>query len=242
MKKISIVLYLLFLPIFPCCLLSQEINSFPYPEIKNPNVEQLKKETLENLKTFEGWCIPEKASAMMDLILATKPKVCVEIGVFGGSSVYPTLMALKHNQKGVLYAIDPWKNEEAVKNYESENIHAVWWGTVDLQRIFTGFIQNIQKYQVEKFCKIFRKTSEQAAAQIPKVDILHIDGNHSEAASVLDVVLYLPKVKVGGFIWFDDTNWGTTNKAVEILKEKCKLIYQYQDDNDAFALFEKTSL
>jgi hypothetical protein len=41
-----------------------------------------------------------------------------------------------------------------------------------------------------------------------------------------DVRLFYPKVKIGGYILFDDVNWSTTKKAVDFLKENCELIPQ----------------
>lgn len=55
---------------------------------------------------------------MFDLILKENPKVYVEIGVWGGSSIFPTALALKLlNNKEVVFAIDPWNSEEYIKYY-----------------------------------------------------------------------------------------------------------------------------
>ena len=248
MKKLVSLFCLFFFAIAPACLKANPPTQFPYPaNMNDPHIAHLKRHTLIVMDRFDGWCPKTKASAMMDLIIATKPKVCVEIGVFGGSSVYPSLMALRHNQirghggnqNGILFAIDPWKNNEAVKNYDPRDENAIWWSRVDLRQILSKFIANLKQEQLSDLCVILEKTSEDAVHQIPEIDILHIDGNHSEAASVLDVTLYLPKVKEGGYIWFDDISWVSTKKAVSMLLEKCDLIYQHQDDKGSFVLLKK---
>ena len=63
-------------------------------------------------------------------------------------------------------------------------------------------------------------------------DILHIDGNHSEATSLYDVKKWTPLVKPGGLIIFDDTTWGTTGRAVQWLDENCCKLGEYHEDND----------
>ena len=56
------------------------------------------------------------------------------------------------------------------------------------------------------------------------IEMLTIDGNHSELASCRDVRLYLPMVVSGGIVIADDTDWPTTQKAVEMLKAECDTI------------------
>jgi len=66
-----------------------------------------------------------------------------------------------------------------------------------------------------------------------EIDILHIDGNHEEISSCRDVELYVPKLKTGGYLWFDDANWKETKKAINLIENtyKLKLIDKaYSDD------------
>jgi cephalosporin hydroxylase len=183
-------------------------------------------------KSVEGWCSDEKGSAMIDLVLATKPSTCVEIGVFGGSSILPTALALKTNGMGVVYAIDPWDNSECVKGQDAPN--SEWWGNVDLGRIFNSFKSMLATNQLQKHVVTLRTTAENAAEKIEDIDILHIDGNHSEDAVMTDVKLYFPKVKRGGYIWCDDFKWAidgkrSTLKAYEILLQRCDLVLSVDD-------------
>ncbi len=173
----------------------------------------------------EGWCPKEKAVRMMDLIHDTRPEVCVEIGVYGGSSIYPTAQALKYNQNGIAYGIDPWKNEECTHGYSSDDANFAWWNQIDLERVYEGYISMLRMYHLEEFCRTLVMTSKEAIHCFPDayIDILHIDGNHTEESALFDVRSYFPKVKPGGYIWFDDVNWETTKPAIDYLLERCTL-------------------
>lgn len=170
-----------------------------------------------------GWCSLEKAAAMMDLIYEVRPEICVEIGVFGGSSIYPTASALKFLQHGKVYAIDPWKTSPCLEGYAPENANYQWWGQVNLEQIYLGFIEMLRKFQILSYCEVFRMRSDESLDLFVdnSIDILHIDGNHTEDVAISDAQMYLPKVKKGGYIWFDDINWATTGPAVAFLSLYC---------------------
>lgn len=191
------------------------------------------------LKHIEGWCSVEKANAMFDLILQENPKVCVEIGVWGGSSIFPTALALKLlGNGGVVFAIDPWNTEECIKHYEKGDPNFEWWSKVNIQKIYDSYMNMLKRLELTSQCITCRDTSETAYAKIPSnIDILHIDGNHSEEASFYDIVTYYPKVKSGGYIWFDDKNWLTTKKAIDYLYQHCN--YVQMVDNGNCILFQK---
>ena len=65
------------------------------------------------LPSIHGWCSYEKAEKFVETITDQKPQLCVEIGVFGGSSLIPQALALKPHS-GVIIGIDPWKNDASL--------------------------------------------------------------------------------------------------------------------------------
>ncbi|RDJ35495.1 MAG: class I SAM-dependent methyltransferase [Crenarchaeota archaeon] len=179
------------------------------------------------LKKIQGWCSLDKAQKLVETIVQTKPELCVEIGVFGGSSYIPQALALKHNKKGVVYGIDPWTCEDALEEMKDE-ANIGWWGTLKIEDVYKHCLKNIDYYQVNDYCKILRDKSENVVDTFEdeSIDLLHIDGNHSEALSYKDAVMYLPKLKSGGHIFFDDIWWMeenkvTTRKAIVYLLEHC---------------------
>lgn len=193
---------------------------------------------IENyLPLIQGWCSADKAKKFAEIIVATKPDLCVEIGVFGGSSLIPQALALKQNNKGIIIGIDPWKTEDALEEMIHED-HREWWAKLNIEDVFKHATENLTKFKVANFCKLIRDKAENVVNQFAdeSIDVLHIDGNHSEVLSYKDATLYLPKVKIGGYIFFDDIWWTevgnhvTTRKAIGHLLNYCERIDLVNND------------
>lgn len=166
---------------------------------------------------FEGWCTYEKAEAMASLVLESKPECCVELGVFGGRSLVATALALKENNRGVVWGIDPWVVPAALEGQtDQENIK--WWSSLDIDKIRNDALNHISRLGLWNHCKVIVAKSEDCCRMFGGIDILHIDGNHSDENAFLDVDLWLPLVKRGGYVWFDDIDWGSTQRAVRHLQ------------------------
>jgi hypothetical protein len=223
MKKIYQVLFSLLI-----------FSSLQAKPATNPyaNKSNLTRFLLTNKDKVHGWCSNEKSTKMLDLVLETKPEVCVEIGVFGGSSIFPTALGLKYNKKGTVYAIDPWSNAECIEHHRDGDPNKKFWGTIDLNLVYNLYTNMISNYKLNNHVKTLKMTSEAALSVIPStIDILHIDGNHQEEACYFDTVNFFPRVKVGGYIWFDDAGWydnvqkiHTTKKSFDYLLEFCELV------------------
>lgn len=170
----------------------------------------------------DGWCWPEKAYAMAELIVATKPKRVVEIGIFGGRSLIPQALAIQENGTGTIVGIDPWRKESSVEG-ETNGANEAWWENLDFHNIHRDFIEHLWRLNLQQYCIVMRSSAEVCVSQFRdrSIDILHIDGNHSELVSCRDVNMWLPKVSFGGHIWFDDTNWESVGKALSILDQRC---------------------
>jgi predicted O-methyltransferase YrrM len=178
--------------------------------------------------TLAGWCSAEKTAALIETIVSRKPQLCVEIGVFGGSSLIPQALALNYNGSGRVVGIDPWAKDAALEEMIADE-HKNWWSKVDLDSIMAGCEAHIVKHKLSRCCDLRRAKAEDVVEDFAdaSIDLLHIDGNHSEALSFKDASLYLPKVKPGGLIFFDDIWWNeggtepTTRKAIVFLKQEC---------------------
>jgi cephalosporin hydroxylase len=192
----------------------------------NGSIDALKQEVLRILPTLEGWCSKEKAIAFIDLVLEIKPQTCVEIGVFGGSSLFPVASVLKYLGSGTIIGIDPWDKIECIQHFDpiEDALHLKWWGSLNINYIYQSYNNMIRRQKLEDFVETIRATSEQAAESIEEIDILYLDGNHSEFCSLQDVKLYLPKVKQGGYIWMNDTLWKERQDAVELLTESSDVV------------------
>lgn len=185
----------------------------------NPLPPELKTEIDGCLElVLAGWCWPEKAEKMAQLILDEKATLVVEIGVFGGRSLFPQAMAMRHKKQGVVIGIDPWRRENTVEGGVGA-ANSAWWSNLELHKIHTDFMDNLWRLNLSRWCLPWRCGAEECFGMFPSasIDILHIDGNHSELVSCRDVELYLPRVRHGGHIWLDDTNWVSVRVATQML-------------------------
>lgn len=214
MKKL-----LLFATLFSC------LNAAP--------IDDLKKSVSSEVNTLYGWCTEEKASSFIDLILKVKPSVCVEIGVFGGRSIMPVASALKFLGHGIVVGIDPWDKEESIRHFdpEKDQDHIQWWSKISFDQVYNSYINMIAYYKLDEQIITIRATSEHAAKILGTIDILYIDGNHQEAASLNEVTLYLPKVRSGGYIWLNDSLSLDTQASVDLLLETCEFIELIDEGN-----------
>ena len=149
---------------------------------------------------------------------------------------------MKFFKKSKVYANDPWAYKDCTEGYSSEDKNYQWWNQINLEDIYNQFKIMLKNYDLTPYCIIIRSTSEACVNnfQDESIDILHIDGNHSEDFALRDAMLYFPKVKKNGYIWFDDVNWTSTSKAINYLKEHCTLNLKYSIGNDCY-LFQRAN-
>ncbi len=181
------------------------------------------------MKEIVGWLTPEVGAAMRNLIWKVKPDVCVEIGVFAGKSLINTALALKENGHGVVYGIDPWRKEIAILGAELTMEDPAYWDGIDLDAVHYDCIRAIWQHELEHYAVVIRATSKDARRLIAwdSVDILYIDGGHTEKASTYDAEIYTPCVKNGGHIWMDDTNYSSLKAAIELVERQCVLVKDF---------------
>lgn len=194
--------------------------------------DNVKRQAFEWMAQLEGWCSDIKATTLVDLVLKVRPSVVVEIGVWGGKSLVPMACALKANGEGTIFGIDPWSSFASVDEVKEE-ANRNFWARADHDLILRGLVYKIDQFGLNDQVVLIKSTSEDAPI-IADIDILHIDGNHSEKASYTDVTKWVPLMKSGGWIIFDDMTWFengtfTTAKAVKWLDENCTKIAQFKD-------------
>lgn len=176
------------------------------------------KEMLELNPKLPGWCEIPKAVTLYNLVLATKPKVVVEVGTFGGRSAFPVAMALRKNGEGVIHCIDPW-SPEASKEGQVADIDRKWWGDLNHEIIYQKFVDQIKKSGLEYQFVIHRMKSSEFDGPAT-IDVFHCDGNHGPDA-LADTMKFASRVPQGGYVILDDCNWtgGFVTKSAEWLKE-----------------------
>lgn len=192
--------------------------SFPFKIDYVAQTKKIKQTAFQAMDQLQGWCSKEKASTLMDLVMMTRPKTVVEIGVFGGKSLIPIGYALWKNGTGKVYGIDSWDANESVRGMDESN--ATWWASVDHEAIRLDLESKIQLFNLKQHVKLIQATSKNTAP-ILDIDLLHIDGNHSEESTLFDVNKWVPLVKKGGVVLFNDMNWASCEMAVQWLDEHC---------------------
>lgn len=191
---------------------------------------------LKELGNLHGWCSPFKASILLDLTLMTQPNIVVEIGVYGGKSLVPIAMGLRENRRGMIYGIDPWSSQASIEGMDGVN--KVWWGALDHAKILQGLQSSISRLNLQDYITLICSSSEEATP-IQNIDMLHIDGNHSEQSAFFDVNKWVRLVKPGGLILFDDTTWDTTGRAVKWLDENCIKLFETVDKDNCWGVWVK---
>ena len=196
------------------------------------SVPQLKQYVFDYMTRLHGWCSNEKAAFLMDLIFKHKPQTIVEIGVWGGKSLLPMATALKANGRGVIYGIDPWDSKESVQ-WVVEEVNRHFWEYADHTSVYLHLLSKVSELELQNQIVLIKNTSE-GAPPIYGIDMLHVDGNHSDHTSYRDVIKWVPFMNSGGIIIFDDMKWFehgdfTTARASKWLDENCIKFAEFTD-------------
>ena len=192
----------------------------------------IKKQALYNMSLCDGWCSDQKGAFLVDLVLKVRPQTVVEIGVWGGKSLIPMASALKGLGQGTAYGIDPWDNQASVEEME-EQANLAYWSWADHKLVKGKLVGKIRQFSLDYYVELIQSTSADADP-ILDIDILHVDGNHSDKTSYFDVTKWVPYVKSGGWIVFDDMTWYekgtfTTARAVNWLDTNCIKFVEFTD-------------
>lgn len=176
---------------------------------------------------LEGWTDPDKGVELAKLILKEKPKVVLELGVFGGRSLIAMALALRTNGTGKAFGIDPWRLPVAIEG-ETDQANIQWWSGVNLHDIHKGTMEAIWRLGLDEWAIVVRAASQDVKQLFPMIDVLHIDANHSELASCRDVENFVPRVPSGKWVVFDDSHWASTRKALALINGYCELVQDFK--------------
>ena len=135
-------------------------------------------------------------------------KVGVEVGVYQGE--YSEVMA-KGGFK--VYAVDPWGVDP---DYKVQ---------IDQAKIDYNYKVTKERLEVYPNVSIVRKTSMEAVKDFEdnSLDFVYLDGSHSKCAVDGDLMLWYPKLKVGGVICGHDYSSNPENEVNLAVAEFFKL-------------------
>lgn len=166
-----------------------------------------------------GWTTNQQAHAMAASILAIRPMISVEIGVYAGKGLVSMALAHKTAGRGKVIGIDPYSQDASASGQLNPADKDFWQG-LDHESIFNMATSNLERFGVKEFATIIRSKSCDAPTPT-NIGVLRIDGNHGEVV-LSDVAQYCPNVVPGGFLFLDDENWtgGAVLRAAGTLRQQ----------------------
>jgi predicted O-methyltransferase YrrM len=183
-----------------------------------------------------GLCTEPKGNVIKSLVKDSNAKLCVEIGVFKGSSLLYFAEALQETG-GKVIGIDPYEIESLKNEIPNKQVSHIIYNVLfkeqtTLDNLYSNLTQIIEENKLNNVVKLIRDKSENYYQNIKSesIDVLHIDGNHDEEYVSKDILNYLPLVKKGGYIIMDDITWvGVKNSINNHLINSCHLMSDHVD-------------
>lgn len=129
-----------------------------------------------------------------DLVAALKPRVLVELGVDRGESYFAFCQSAVENKTGTrCFGVDTWRGDQHAGGYDETTFAQV-------------SAHNRANY--EAFSTLIRASFDDALERFESdsIDILHVDGLHTESAARHDIDSWMPKVRPGGIILLHDVD------------------------------------
>jgi predicted O-methyltransferase YrrM len=152
----------------------------------------------------EAWALYKAVATLSE---GPNPPRVVEIGSYKGRSTIAIGLALERRGSGLCVSIDPHA-PTGKESYIAEH------GTEDT---FGEFLNNVQSAGVSRWIQPIRATSENAKPTYDgaAIDLLFIDGSHDYDDVLLDVQLWMPLVKEGGVVAFNDPYARAVNRVIK---------------------------
>lgn len=172
------------------------------------------------LPPLHGWTTVDKGARLAEIVVESRSWRSVELGVFGGRGTIALAIGHEAIGLGEVLAIDPWEKAASLEGVNAPG-NDEWWSQVDHDAIHAACMEAIRASGVERWCRVLRERSDEAVRRVAdgRVAVLHQDSNHSEAISCAEVELWVPKLAPGGLWIADDTDWPTTQRAQQRLRE-----------------------
>ncbi|HEY2615623.1 MAG TPA: class I SAM-dependent methyltransferase [Chthoniobacterales bacterium] len=137
-----------------------------------------------------------------DLIATMRPKRFVELGVDRGESYFAFCQAVAENKTGTkCFGVDTWRGDQHAGGYDETTFAQV---SADNRANYGAFSTLIRSSFDEALPKF----------QPESLELLHIDGLHTEAAVRRDLELWLPKLQPNGILLLHDVDVRSKNFGV----------------------------
>lgn len=137
-----------------------------------------------------------------DLVATVKPRLFLELGTDRGESYFAFCQSVAENNTGTrCFAVDTWRGDEQAGGYDETTFREV-------------SEHNAAHYAA--FSTLLRCRFDDALARFApeSINLLHLDGLHTEAAVRHDVEAWLPKLRPGGIFLMHDVSVRTRGFGV----------------------------
>lgn len=127
-----------------------------------------------------------------DLIATLKPALLVELGVDRGESYFTFCQTAAEHRTGTrCFGVDTWRGDEHAGGYDETTFAQV---------------SEHNRLHYESFSTLLRCGFDDAVSRFDdeSIDVLHLDGLHTEAAVRHDLESWLPKLRPGGLLLLHD--------------------------------------
>lgn len=191
---------------------------------------------------MDGWCSPEKAVRLAELVCETATNKSIELGIFGGRATVAMGMAHAQIGKGHCWGVDPWE-AKACEEGENDPANDKWWKEVDYKGVHHRFVSTVLSLDLWDRVRWHHGTSDEAACMLrsfasdktERFGIMHQDSNHSELVSCREIDIWALYLEKGGYWILDDADWKSTQKALRMLAEQFEMV----EDHGSWVVFRK---
>ena len=157
---------------------------------------------VERLSGVEGWLEPNEAWELYRSAasLSGDNPVAVEIGSWKGRSTIAIALGLCERGGGCLFAVDPHHGSAENPGLDT----------------YAEYMSNLTRTGVSSVVTTLRMFSAEAAATfaIGSIDMLFVDGSHAFADVVQDIRDYVPRLRDGACVAFNDPWNPGVNRAL----------------------------
>ena len=173
---------------------------------------------------LQGSIKPPETCFLWDLIVERQPSVVLQIGTFVGVSALIIAEALRFNNKGVLYAVDPEISHRAIKNPVDVCRHLARKRSVDNRiRFIKGWFSNSPDSGPgtgNRSTSEIPVVSQALLEKMDPLDMVFIDGDHSTLCCICDFEAVKNHLSEKGIALFHDSNsWVSVMSAINIISK-----------------------
>jgi len=175
---------------------------------------------IENIvMNLPGWSSLDKCSKLYSLVGTNKPKITVEVGLFGGRGGFSMALAHKDIKGGMCFGIDPYSAEASVEGTD-EDVNKEWWGNLDYEKLYRDVMIQVLAHDLTRELNVLRMRSADAVDLFrdKSIGLLVIDGNHTKEVCSEDIMKWAPKVADDGIILMDDLGWAGVAQSIHLLE------------------------